>query len=171
MLSFWFIYTVQSFSKAMNYGSNEGKASKREKNIHLSQELTNQMERYIHHLQYLHRPTHTTGRHRRHFNSGKWRGVKQQQSNKIYKHLVTPTAHKHRHQHHWPMHHQRSLYGIAHVCLVCDTLHRFCRDRCRDSGIRSLPERFRERERERVRKVYSFDIKWKCLYGLVELIT
>lgn len=28
-----------------------------------------------------------------------------------------------------------------------------------------------ESERERVRKVYSFDIKWKCLYGLVELIT
>lgn len=51
--------------------------------------LTNQMESYIHHLQYLHRPNsllHSKplpNRHHRHFNPGKWREAKQQQSNQI----------------------------------------------------------------------------------------
>lgn len=50
----WFIYTVLKLScHAMNYGSIEERAE-RKKNPLTHQELTNQMERYIHHLQYLH---------------------------------------------------------------------------------------------------------------------
>lgn len=84
--------SIQSFFlRAMNYGCNEGKGDRNPNTItKIIQELTNQMEWYIHHLQYLYRRTHAIIiRLNRHFNSGKWRWVKQQQSNK---HLVTLTA-------------------------------------------------------------------------------
>lgn len=45
--------------RAMNYGSIDRRKVERQKKP--LQELTNQMERYIHHLQYLHWPTHSTG--------------------------------------------------------------------------------------------------------------